>query len=135
MVQLGQSSDDVQNSDIQEILKERYRHLFDTPEQDKARYSSLYSGLKEATENNDPFLLKRTISDHITRNFNAVKMMKLPSFPLPTPEEVRVHEFIDSCAFKTTLSCFGGNYRSFIIVFRSHIGWIIWSFHCERRSP
>lgn len=97
-----------QTPDIQQLLYERWKHILDISDKDRERFSTLSKGLEDATSSDDPALLKCTISNHVLNNFGAMAMMKIPSLPIPTPEEVRIHRFMDSCAFKSTISCVGG---------------------------
>uniref|UniRef100_A0A5K3EP03 Mitochondrial import inner membrane translocase subunit TIM22 n=1 Tax=Mesocestoides corti TaxID=53468 RepID=A0A5K3EP03_MESCO len=97
-----------QSVDVQSLLRERYKHILDLSDRDIQRLSSLSNGFRVAMETDDPLLLKRTISDHITKNIGSLVMMKVPTIPLLSPDEVRVHQVMDSCAFKSAISCAGG---------------------------
>ena len=61
-----------------------------------------------------------------------MKMMKVLSTPLPSPEEVLVHKFVDSCAFKSTISCVGGNSR-FLSIFQVFF-WVDYLVYLLRAS-
>ncbi|BHF60672.1 Mitochondrial import inner membrane translocase subunit Tim22 [Sparganum proliferum] len=96
------------SAEVQRLLRERYKHILEINEKSRERLASLSAGLKRGLDADDPSVLKSVISGHITRNFNSMAVMKLPSFPLPTPEEITVHNVMDSCVFKSAISCVGG---------------------------
>lgn len=96
-------------AEIQNLLRERYKHIIDLSDCDKNRLLTLSARFKAATDADDPLLLKRAISEHIAKNLGALIMLKIPTLPLPSREEIYVHKFMDGCTFKSLISCFGGN--------------------------
>ncbi len=98
---------------LQEFLYERYKHVIDIPDKHRSSLVQFSKDLDAAANSDDPSNIKRTLSAHILRNFGYVSNMKLPTFPLPTREEQTVHKFMDSCGFKTTISCVGGTVNLF----------------------
>ncbi|VDN13752.1 unnamed protein product [Dibothriocephalus latus] len=91
-------------AEVQQLLYQRYKHILQIDEKSRERLTKLSTGLKKGLDADDPSVLKCVISSHITRNFNSMAIMKLPSFPLPTPEEITVHKVMDSCPFKSAIS-------------------------------
>lgn len=96
-------------AEVQHLLRERYKHILDLSDDDKNRLSMLSAGFKTATDTDDPLLLKRTLSNHISKNLSSMVMLRVPTIPLPSREEIYVHRFMDGCTFKTLISSVGGN--------------------------
>ncbi|CDS40171.1 mitochondrial import inner membrane translocase [Echinococcus multilocularis] len=95
-------------AEVQHLLRERYKHILDLSDDDKNRLLMLSAGFKAATDTDDPLLLKRTLSNHISKNLSSMVMLRVPTIPLPSREEIYVHRFMDSCTFKTLISSVGG---------------------------
>nr|CDS15343.1 mitochondrial import inner membrane translocase [Echinococcus granulosus] len=95
-------------AEVQHLLRERYKHILDLSDDDKNRLSMLSAGFKTATDTDDPLLLKRTLSNHISKNLSSMVMLRVPTIPLPSREEIYVHRFMDGCTFKTLISSVGG---------------------------
>lgn len=97
-----------QAAGIDRLLRERYKYILDLSDDDRKRLRKFHFDLNTAVDNDNPAILKSTISNYIIQNFGKIMIMKIPSLPLPSPEEVRVHRFIEGCTFKTAISCVGG---------------------------
>lgn len=96
---------------VHQILAERYRDILDLTDADSERYRTLSKKISDALSDDNPSLLKHILSQHILENPEKLIRMKLPSFPLPLKEELMVRKVMDSCPFKSAISCFGGKYR------------------------
>ncbi|THD19622.1 Mitochondrial import inner membrane translocase [Fasciola hepatica] len=90
------------------LLAERYKDILDLTEADRERYSTLSRKISDALSDDNPSMLKHILSKHILENPEKLIRMKLPSFPLPLKEELMVRRIMDSCPFKSAISCFGG---------------------------
>ncbi|KAM7540441.1 hypothetical protein Aperf_G00000020632 [Anoplocephala perfoliata] len=97
-----------QAAEIDRLLRERYKHILDISDDDRKRLRKIHSDLNAATVNDDPAVLKSTLSGYIIQNLDKIMLMKMPSLPIPSPEEVRVHRFMEGCTFKSIVSCVGG---------------------------
>lgn len=118
-----------------QMLAERYKHILDLSDADRARYVNLAKSMEVALEADNPVTLKSIISRHIQDNPNRIFRMKIPSLPLPLKEELMIRHVMDSCPFKATLSCCAGMCAANMHVNntalnRFCVGWCFWSFLC-----
>ncbi|CAH8544715.1 unnamed protein product [Dicrocoelium dendriticum] len=97
-----------QEEAARQFLSERYKEFLQISDEDRRRYVTLSKKMHDALDNNDPSVLKSVIYQHIWENPERFIRMKLPSLPLPLREELMVRNVMDSCPFKSLISCLGG---------------------------
>ncbi|KAM3179578.1 hypothetical protein ACTXT7_000313 [Hymenolepis weldensis] len=99
---------DDQSAELQRLMRERYKHVLEMSDEDRERLRKFHIDLNTAVNSDNPNDLKACISNYVIQNRGKVMTMKLPTLPLPSPEEVSVHRFMEGCAFKSVISCVGG---------------------------
>ncbi|CAL8106558.1 unnamed protein product [Calicophoron daubneyi] len=99
---------DAEQQAVMDFLAERYKNFLTMTDADRQHYLELSKRIDAALQDDNPVSLKKVIYDHIAEDPERLLRMKLPTLPLPTREEMVVHRVMDSCPFKSMISCVGG---------------------------
>ena len=95
-------------TDYQTLLKEKYKSFTELSDFDRNRLQTFIQNLNEANEKNDAGKLHYTIFSHINEHFRRMKCLNVDLVPQIPKEEKIIRSVMDSCLFKSVISCVAG---------------------------
>ena len=103
-------------SDYESLLRDKYKSITELSDVDKNRIQLFINNLNEANKNSDTGKLHYTIYSHINEHFRKMKYLNTDLVPQIPKEELIIRSVMDSCLFKSVISCVAGQdciYRIF----------------------